>query len=198
MSDWSAWQAASLFVLCAVYKLYLIHQFSPDLDSADLAMLIWLKIFCKPMAGLPQCTLLRLLSKTTQKLQLVQNAASQLLSGAGCRQHMLPILKLLHWLPGCSHVQFMILVMTFKAFHDLGPTYVMHCLLLYVPVCQLYFSGSFLLTIPPLQMPHLASNRAWAIWIIAMALWDGLSEEVRAAVLGNLQEAPQGFWRRIC
>ena len=37
--------------------------------------------------------------KSVQKLQLVQRAAARLLTRAGYREHTMPLLKQLHWLP---------------------------------------------------------------------------------------------------
>ncbi|XP_053152813.1 E3 ubiquitin-protein ligase RNF123 isoform X2 [Hemicordylus capensis] len=44
--------------------------------------------------------------KNIRKLQLVQNAAARVLSGAAHSDHITPILKELHWLPVCFRVQF--------------------------------------------------------------------------------------------
>jgi len=38
-------------------------------------------------------------SQLLQRLQVVQNAAARLVTGAGRSEHMMPVLRDLHWLP---------------------------------------------------------------------------------------------------
>ncbi len=57
--------------------------------------------------GLPKSLLAR--------LQMVQNAAARLLTGAKKHDHITPILASLHWLPVSFRIQFKILLIVFKA-----------------------------------------------------------------------------------
>ena len=61
--------------------------------------------------------------KLTQKLQVVQNAAVRLLSGARKYHHISPILAALHWLPIRFHIDFKVLMLTYKSLNCLGPQY---------------------------------------------------------------------------
>ena len=51
--------------------------------------------------------------------------------------HTTPILKSLHWLPVASHVQFKVLLLTYKALIGLSPLSILELLNKYCPRCQL-------------------------------------------------------------
>ncbi len=68
------------------------------------------------LVGLPE--------KTTARLQLAQNNAARLLTGASRREHITPHLEALHWLPVCQRIKFKTLTMIHKAVHsDTAPSY---------------------------------------------------------------------------
>ena len=71
--------------------------------------------------------------KLLRKLELVQNAAARLLSGAAPFQHVTPLLRELHWLPICYRARFKILVLLDKALNNLRPHYLRERLLPYKP-----------------------------------------------------------------
>ena len=54
----------------------------------------------------------------------MQNAAARLLTGGKKYDHITPILEELHWLPVEYRLKFKVLLLTFKAVHDLAPQYV--------------------------------------------------------------------------
>jgi len=58
-----------------------------------------------------------------QRLQAVQNAAARLVTGTRMRDHIIPVLRQLHWLPVCQRVNFKLAVLVFKALHGLAPCY---------------------------------------------------------------------------
>ena len=62
-------------------------------------------------------------AKTLHSLQLVQNAAARVLTGARRRDHITPSLASLHWLPVKYRIEFKILLMTYKALNGLAPSY---------------------------------------------------------------------------
>ena len=84
--------------------------------------------------------------KTVWKLQLVQNRAARLLTGNGQRDHIMPVLFQLHWLPVWAQIK--VLVLTFRALNGLGPGYVKERLLPYVPAWTLRSSSGALLREP--------------------------------------------------
>ena len=58
------------------------------------------------------------------KLQRVQNAAATLVVMQGKFCHITPVLNQLHWLPISFCINFKILILTFKAIHELAPSYI--------------------------------------------------------------------------
>ena len=58
------------------------------------------------------------------KLQRVQNAAARIIFKESKYCHVTPLLRTLHWLPVVYHIQFKILLLTFKAIHGNAPSYI--------------------------------------------------------------------------
>jgi len=56
-------------------------------------------------------------------LQSLQNAAARLITGASWRDHIIPILRPLHWLPVWRHVDFKIAVLVFQCLTGQAPGY---------------------------------------------------------------------------
>ena len=48
-----------------------------------------------------------------QRLQSIQNAAARLVSGAGRREHITPVLRQLHWLPVRQRMDFKVMVLVY-------------------------------------------------------------------------------------
>ena len=67
------------------------------------------------------------------KLQRVQNAAARLVAKKGKFEHISDILQSLHWLPVKSRIEFKLLVLVFKCFHDSAPGYLQDLIQLYEP-----------------------------------------------------------------
>lgn len=66
--------------------------------------------------GLPDCDLI--------KLQRIQNAAARLITNTSRFNHITPTLAELHWLPVKCRIDYKILLITFKAIHNLAPAYI--------------------------------------------------------------------------
>lgn len=77
------------------------------------------------MSQLDYCNVLcmGLSLKIIRKLQLVQNAAACTVPGAPRAAQITQLLHKLHWLPDCFWIQFMMLVVTFKALYGMDPGY---------------------------------------------------------------------------
>jgi len=58
-----------------------------------------------------------------QRLQVVQNAAARLVTGAKRSEHMSPILRDLHWLPVRQRIVFKTAVLVYKCQHGMAPEY---------------------------------------------------------------------------
>ena len=127
----------------AHYQLRLIRQLRPFLELEDPKMVVHTLVtsrldFCNALyIGLPLCLV--------RKLQLVQNMAARLVTGTPRGDHITPVLKSLHWLPISFRVKYKVLVITFKALHDLGPGYLRDHLLPHNPPLTLRSSGKDLL-----------------------------------------------------
>lgn len=63
-------------------------------------------------------------TKVIPELQVVQNAAARLLSRTEKREHTIPVLFNLHWLPVYFSVAFKVCLMGFKALKGLAPAYI--------------------------------------------------------------------------
>ena len=62
------------------------------------------------------------------KLQVVQNDAARLVTGARRSEYMTPILRDLHWLPVPQRIMFKTAVLVYKCLHGMAPRYLqMHC-----------------------------------------------------------------------
>lgn len=65
---------------------------------------------------------------------------------------------LLHWLPTCFQVQFKVLIVTFKALHELGPGYLMYHLLP-VSICPIWSGSMGMLWVPSAKEYQLVETR---------------------------------------
>ena len=97
--------------------------------------------YCNALfSGLPK--------KTTDRLQLVQNAAARVLTKTKMREHITPVLASLHWLPVVFRIEFKILLLVYKALNGLAPSYLYDCLPRYVPNRPLRSSSADLIQVP--------------------------------------------------
>jgi len=62
-------------------------------------------------------------SQLLQKLQVVQNAAARLVTGARKCERMTPVLRELHWLPIRRQITFKTAVLVYKCQHGVAPRY---------------------------------------------------------------------------
>lgn len=76
-----------------------------------------------------------------QKLQLMQNTIVRLLMGIDCHQHIILVLKGLHWLPICYLTRFKVLVLMYKTPNSLGPGGLKDRLIPYSPAQSLRSLG---------------------------------------------------------
>ena len=117
-----------------------------------------------------------------KKLQYVQNAAARLITFSSKFNHITPILKDLHWLPINERIKFKILILTFKALHDLSPSYIQELISLYRPSRTLRSSTS--LGLNPTSY-NLKSYGSRAFAVASPQLWNDLPEHIKNS--DNLQ-----------
>ncbi|XP_078241606.1 uncharacterized protein LOC140704410 [Pogona vitticeps] len=163
----------------AFLQLRRIYQLRPYLDEQNLAAVTHALVttrldYCNALyVGLPL--------KTVRRLQLAQNRAARLVSGAAARTHITPVLKNLHWLPVAARAQFKVLTLTYKALNGLGPGYLKDRLLPYVPARPLRSGQEALLKVPSLKEVKGMACRNRAFSVVAPQLWNTLPREIRLA-----------------
>ncbi len=57
------------------------------------------------------------------KVWNVQKSAARLITMSGNYQHITPTMKKLHWLPIQQHIEYKVLLLTYKALNNLAPVY---------------------------------------------------------------------------
>ena len=106
-----------------------------------------------------------------QKFQRVQNAAARLLTYSKKCDNISPILKELHRLTVKSRIEFKILILTFKAYHEIGPKNLTDSLIKYTPSRTLPSTNKGLLVAPKYNLESYGKR---AFSVIAPSLWNNL------------------------
>ena len=122
------------------------------------------------LSGLPK--------SSTDKLQLVQNAAARVLTKTRMREHITPVLASLHWLPVVFRIDFKILLLVYKALNGLAPSYLTDCLSRYVPNRPLRSSSADLLDVP--KMAYRKHGQS-AFCFYGPTVWNKLPLHLRQA-----------------
>ena len=125
------------------------------------------------------------LLKVTGRLQCVQYAGARLITGVGKREHIMPILKQLHWLPVSKRIEFKILVITYKGLHGFATRYISHAdmLQLYVPNRPFRSSNKNQIVVPKWNM----KSYGWrAFSNVAPRLWNQLPDNIKDCTTLNL------------
>uniref|UniRef100_A0A3B1IUE7 Reverse transcriptase domain-containing protein n=1 Tax=Astyanax mexicanus TaxID=7994 RepID=A0A3B1IUE7_ASTMX len=158
----------------AFYHLRNITRVRPFLKQMDAEKLIHAFVFsrldyCNALfTGLPK--------STTDRLQLVQNAAARVLTRTKKREHITPVLASLHWLPVSFRIDFKILLLVFKCLTGSAPQYISELLTEYVPDRALRSSGAALLGIPKMQYKKTGEA---AFCFYAPKIWNSLPIHIR-------------------
>ena len=59
----------------------------------------------------------------TDRLQRLQNQCARILTKSPRREHITPVLKSLHWLKIQDRITYKILMLTYKSYYNIAPTY---------------------------------------------------------------------------
>ena len=110
------------------------------------------------------------------KLQLIQNIAARIITGARKYDHITPVLKSLHWLPIPSRIEFKILCLTFRALHGDAPVYLKHLIVPHQTGRNLRSSSRVSLTVPK-SRTKMYGDRSFSI--AAPRLWNNLPESLQ-------------------
>ena len=111
------------------------------------------------------------------RLQRVLHIAARILTLIPPSRHITPILKKLHWLPKEQRVEYKIILLTFKALHDLAPHYLQELLKPYPTPRPLRSGDDNLLDIPKTRTKTYG-DRAFSY--AAPKLWNELPEHMRS------------------
>ena len=113
------------------------------------------------------------------KLQRIQNSAARLVCSTPRFNHITSVLFSLHLLPVAYRIEFKIIVLTFKAIHQLAPSYIFSNLVGLKEKCkyQLPSSEELLLQLHMGTTKKTLGDRSFQI--AAPALWNSLPAGVR-------------------
>ena len=117
-------------------------------------------------------------------LQLVQNLVARLITGVNKFQHIFPTLATIHWLPIRFHINFKVMIITFKALNGLGPRYLSECLLPARSVCNNHSSQAGQLrafTQKETQSPEGMNKKPGLLGCRPLRLWNYLPMEIHLA-----------------
>ncbi len=113
--------------------------------------------------------------KILYKVQKTQNTAPRVVTGTYKFEHIAPVLNNLHWLPVKFRINFKILLLTFKAYHGLAPSYLCDLIDKKLPTCSLRNYDDFLLVEPKTKF-NTYGDRAFSK--AAPFLWNPLPIDI--------------------
>lgn len=158
------WQQAQLWKTDSVasfFELRLLAKVEPFLSRNDLEKSIHAFISSR----LNYCNTLwvGLAKSSFPCLQLVQNVAARILTGTFRREHIIPVLLSLHWLPVYFRIYFK--HVCFKCYYWPGfLLLVRNSNLLLAPIVPLFFRSTSLLQISRLKLKQWAINLLCLLW----------------------------------
>jgi len=112
-----------------------------------------------------------------QRLQRVQNSAARMLTRTPLRDHITPILRELHWLPVHQRIIYKVLMIVFKALHELAPSYIQEMIELKPTSERSMRSDSQSLLIVPRARTVSYGDRNFRVF--APVLWNKLPTSMR-------------------
>ena len=116
--------------------------------------------------------------KQVSKLQRVQNATARLVMDIRKHAHITPVLFELHWLPVYARIQFKVLLLIFKAIHNLAPSYIKDLIEIKSKFSYCLRSNSgILLEWPKRKMLVTLGGRSF--YAAAPRLWNSLPLSIR-------------------
>ncbi len=114
--------------------------------------------------------------KQFHRLQSKQNSAARIVTNSCTFDHISPILFQLHWLHVRYRVHNKMLLLTYKALHNLAAHYLSDLLHLYTPLRSLGSSSADVLSVPKFKMSSFGGR---AFSCAAPKLWNSLPLHIR-------------------
>ncbi len=159
------------------FHLKNISKLRPMLSMSNAEMLIHAFMtsrldYCNALLG--GCS-----ARLINKLQMVQNAAARVLTRTRKYDHISPVMSTLHWLPIKHHIDFKILLITYKALNGLAPHYLSGLLSHYSsphPLLQSQNSGHLIIL-----RKRICRRQLILRFYLAPKLWNNLPSTVREA-----------------
>ena len=106
----------------------------------------------------------------------MQNTAAHITTLARKFDHIFPVLASLHWLPVRQRIEFKVLILTFKAQHQMAPSYLCDLLQVHHPSRSLRSSSQHQLVVPRTKTTTYG-RRAFSV--AAPSLWNSLPMSLR-------------------
>ena len=111
-----------------------------------------------------------------QRLQLIQDTAARIVSKTKKFDHITPALKRLHWLPISARIDFKLLTLAYRCFHNTAPSYLTEILPPYTPKRTLRSQDKMLLSAPKIISSYGKRSFQYA----AAFLWNNLPADIRS------------------
>ena len=123
------------------------------------------------------------------KLQRIQNIAARLITGAKRRDSLTAIFVKLHRLPVTERIVYEILLIKFKAMHNMAPCYISDLLIQYISHRNLRSATKSLSAVPAKVKTQTYGHRSFLY--AAPYLWNSLPEGIK--IIGNLDSFKSTF-----
>lgn len=154
-----------------IRKIRSIRRFIPEKTAATLVIsLVFSQLdYCNSL-------LYGITGQQVHKLQSIQNVCARIVKLSAVRTHITPLLRDLHWLPVHFRINFKLLCMVYRCFHESAPSYLCDLLTPYVPPRSLRSSTKGLLKTPNMNLKtygHHSFSHA------GPNLWRDIPEELR-------------------
>ena len=100
---------------------------STNFSTLMIILLLYVEahIFVLETLGIYYCNslLYNVPTHKTDRLQRLQNQCARILTKSPRREHITPVLKSLHWLQIQDRITYKILLLTYKSYYNIAPTY---------------------------------------------------------------------------
>jgi hypothetical protein len=159
----------------ANFQLWRIKQIRKNISEECAKTLVQSSV----MSLLDYCNalLFGLPAAEISRLQMVQNCAARIIKCASRREHITPLLHSLHWLPVKFRIMYKVNIITFKALHCDGPSYISELIPMYVPNRVLRSSQQNLLQVPRYRLKTFGGR---CFSTCAPILWNSLPDDIRS------------------